>query len=126
MRSKYKAGGRIHNDDTNASPNPVSPQTIGIPMRELLNGEQTSRENKKQMTDEAMMNIICDNLAGATTRAALEGGDAQGRVLLDLPYQGSRAMLKIKNRWVTSRYADELYKARRPGPMREYCKQKYD
>ena len=91
-------------------------------MRELLNSKQTPRENKTQMTDEAIMNIVCNKLAGATTRAALEGGDAQGRVLLDLPYEGSRAMLKIQNRWATSRYAGELYKSRWSSPMGTYCK----
>ena len=78
------------------------------------------------MTDEAKMNIVCDKLAGAITRAALEGGGAQGRALLDLPYAGSQAMLKIQNKWITSRYADELYKSCRTGAMREYCKQKYN
>ena len=78
------------------------------------------------MTNETMMNIIYDKLAGATTRAVLEGGDAQGRVLLDLPYECSRTMLKIRNRWATSRYADELYKAHRSVPMREYYKQRYN
>ena len=126
MRSKDKAWGRIHDDDADAPPNPDPPQPMGISMRELLNGEQTPKENKKQMTDESMMNIICDKLACATNRAALEGGDVQGRVILDPPYEGSQAMLKIRNRWVMSCYADELYKVRRSGPMREYCKQKYN
>ena len=71
------------------------------------------------MTNEAMMNIVCDKLAGATTWAALEGGDAQGRALLDLPYAGSRAMLKIRSRGVTFHYLGELYKTRRSGLMRD-------
>ena len=50
------------------------------------------------MTDEAKMNIICDKLAGGTTRATLEGGDNQGWALLDLPYAGLRVMLEIKNK----------------------------
>ena len=84
---------------------------MGIAMKELLNGKEKCRENRKQMTDEAMMNIIHNKLAGATTRTALEGGAAQERALLDLPYKGSRAILKIQNRRATSHYADELYKA---------------
>ena len=55
------------------------------------------------MKDEAKMNIVCDKLTGETTQAALEGGNAQGRVLLDLPYAGSRVMLEIRNKWITSR-----------------------
>ena len=46
-------------------------------MRELLHGTQKPREKGKQMSDEAMMNIICDKLAGATTQAALAGGSVQ-------------------------------------------------
>ena len=49
------------------------------------------------MSNEATMNIISDTLAGATTQAFLAGGDTRGIVLLDLPYAGSKAMLKIQN-----------------------------
>ena len=45
---------------------------------------------------------------------------------MDLPYVGSRAMLKIRSRWVTSHYSGEQYKSRRSGPMQEYCKQRYN
>ena len=77
------------------------------------------------MTDEANMNIKWDKFTGETTQAALEGGGAQGGVLLDLLYVGSRAMLKIQGKLITSRYKDKVYKARRKGPMREYSKQEY-
>ena len=72
-----------------------------------------------------MMNSVCDDLAGETTKAALEGGSARRHPLLDLTYVGSKVMLKLRNRYITSRYSDELYKARRAGPMREYCRHKY-
>ena len=62
-------------------------------MGELLNGTQNGPE-KKRMTDEAMMNMVCDDLAGGTTKAALKGGGPRGHRLLDLPYVGSKAMLK--------------------------------
>ena len=54
------------------------------------------------MIDEARMNIVCDKLEGETKEVALEGGGAQGRALLDLPYTGSSAILKIRGKWVTS------------------------
>ena len=68
------------------------------------------------MTNEAMMNIICDKLAGATTRAALERGGARGRALLDLPYVGSRAILKIRSRWVPTIILENCIKP--DGPAR--------
>ena len=74
------------------------------------------------MSDEATMNIVCDKLAGATTQAALAGGSARGRVLLDLPYTGSKVMLKIRKTYIMSRYSDELYRAQRSSTMQEYCK----
>ena len=77
------------------------------------------------MIAEVMMNTVCNKLAGETTQATLEGEGTQGQPLLDLPYVGSKATLEIKNRYITSWYSDELYKARRAGLMREYCKYKY-
>ena len=71
-------------------------------MRELLHGTQKSREKGKRISDEAMKNLIFDKLAGATTQAALAGGSARGRVLLDLPYTGSKAMLKMRNTYITA------------------------
>ena len=108
------------------SPNPEPHPPTDIAMRDLLNSRQNLRENRKRMTDKIKMNIVCDKLVGATTRDALKGGDTQGRVLLDLSYADSRTMLKIRNKWITSRYTDELYKACQTGPMREYCKKKYN
>ena len=95
---------------------------INIATIYLLNGRQKFREKGKRMTDEAKMNIVCDKLVGATTQAAFEEVDAQGRALLDLLYANLRAMLKIRNKWIKSRYADELYEAHRMRLMREYCK----
>jgi hypothetical protein len=42
------------------------------------------------------------------------------------PYEGSKAMLKIDNTWITAHYKGELYKARRTKPMEEYLKTKHN
>ena len=49
----------------------------------------------KGMTDEAMMNIICDDIATNTTAAALRGDSPPPQPVMELPYTGSRAMLRL-------------------------------
>ena len=71
------------------------------------------------------MNIECDKLAGETTQATLEGGSAQGGTLLDLLYAGSKVMLKLNGKGITSWYKAALHNARRKGPVQEECKEKY-
>ena len=44
-------------------------------MCEILNDTQQCTK-EKTMIDEAMMNIVCDDLAGETTETALEGRGA--------------------------------------------------
>ena len=75
--------------------------------------------------DEAMMNITCNEIATDTTAAALGGEAPYPDTVMELPYAGSRAMLRIKQTWITSKYKTEIYKARRTGPMRIYCAEKY-
>ena len=82
-------------------------------------------EGRKGLTDEAQMNIICDEVAGETTKAMLEGGAPPDAIVLEPPYEGSKAMLKAGGRWVTSRYKQETYWAHRLDPMKAYCREKY-
>jgi hypothetical protein len=44
---------------------------------------------------------------------------------LQLPYPGSKAMLKIGKHWVTSKYKERLYHARHSDPAMIYCMEKY-
>ena len=87
--------------------------------------ERDDPKKKKPLKQNALINIACDEIASGTTAAVLDGGKEPSQKILQLPYQGSKAMLRIGKTWITSRLKSEIYKAHRSGPMREYCKEKY-
>ena len=68
-------GPASHEKRTQALPESDPAQFTRKTMGELLNGTQKGTENKL-MTDEAMMNTVCNDLANGTTKAILEGGGA--------------------------------------------------
>ena len=45
--------------------------------------------------------------------------------MMDMPYAGSKAMLKRGDRWIVSNYVEEIQEAQREKPMRDFCKGKY-
>lgn len=80
----------------------------------------------KVLPVEAQVNVLCDRLATETSRAILDGGSSNGLPLvLQPPFPGSRAMLRIGKTWITSKLATHVYRARRTPAARVYCKQKY-
>ncbi|KAL7552654.1 hypothetical protein ACHAWF_015884 [Thalassiosira exigua] len=83
---------------------------------------------RKPMPREVRNNIRCDEMASDTTAIAVEGGTDSLPPMpttLEPPYRGSRAMLKIAGRWVTSKYRKHIYNAYRRGPMVAYMKGQY-
>ena len=83
-----------------------------LPRKEGLGTQQDPQDKtsaqEKKLTDEAMMNIACDNIARETTAAALRGEELYSDTVMELPYVGLRAMLCIKQTWITSRYKAEI------------------
>ena len=71
------------------------------------------------------MNAACNELAGETTTAALDGSEAPDGPVLGMSYEGSRVVLKIGETWVTLRHHQVLYNARSTGPIRTYMMEKY-
>ena len=69
---------------------------------------------------EVQINITCDELATETAKAVIDGGEA-----LTLPYAGSKAMLRIGDRWVTSHHKKEIHRARHEPALRAYCLEKF-
>ena len=67
----------------------------------------------------------CDRLASSTTAAMLKDGSIPEQPILSMPYEGSKAVLKIGRRWVTKDYKREIYRARRTKYIRQYCKERY-
>ena len=82
---------------------------------------------KPQYPKNVQINIDCDHIASETTEIVAKSGvPADLPPLLQPPYPGSRAMLKIGKRWITSNFKRHLYDARRTPPVRIYLKEKYD
>ena len=82
-------------------------------------GEEGGR--KKRLADEAVMNIVCDDIPTNATKAVLGGGGPPSGPTMELSYEGSRAMLRIKQAWIISRYKEVLYRARRIGLIGTNC-----
>ena len=73
-----------------------------------------------------MINIVCDDIATNTTEAVLSGGGSpSGPTIMELPYEGSGAMLRIEQTWIISKYKEALYRTRMMGPTRTYCNERY-
>ena len=86
--------------------------------------EQTSEEAELEQTS-VDINIACDELAGETTAAILEGGSAPDDSIIQPPYAGSKCMLRLGGIWITTNLKSEIYKACRTQPMIEFCHDKY-
>ena len=71
-----------------------------------------------KLKDEALLNIACDALAGEVTEAAINAPEEQPspEELMQMPYEGSCAVLKIGDTWVTANCRDAMYEACR-GPI---------
>ena len=88
--------------------------------------KQAQRSSRKgARSREALINMACDELASATTDTAKDSETTPAGPVLEMPYQGSRIMLKIKGVWVVSDTKRELYRAHRTEPMKKYCCEKY-
>ena len=68
----------------------------------------TTRTPQKKLAKQAQLNIACDMMASDTTAAKMNGGGIPDDPVLRLPYPGSKAMLKIGRRWITSRFKTEI------------------
>ena len=74
---------------------------------------------------EVQINMECDRIASATTAAMLGDGEIPAQPILSMPYEGSKAVLKIGRRWVTKDYKREIYRAKRTKHIRRYCRERY-
>ncbi|KAL7532592.1 hypothetical protein ACHAWF_004182 [Thalassiosira exigua] len=87
-----------------------------------------AKNRLKRQRREVHNNIRCDEMASETTKIAMGQGVENLPAMpktLEPPFQGSRAMLKIAGRWVTSDYKRHIYTAFRRLPMIEYMKGQY-
>ncbi|KAL7554122.1 hypothetical protein ACHAWF_018192 [Thalassiosira exigua] len=81
--------------------------------------EQAS-DDEEGTKDKALMNQACDLLAGETTAAILDEGRPPEAPLLELPYEGSKAMLKIGGKWILTKYKETIQRAHQREVMKKY------
>ena len=94
--------------------------------------EEPPEEEKKGVSGaprvyppEVQINMACDIMASDTSKAHLESGLNASKPLLTLPYTGSKAMLRLGNRWITSNYKGAIHRARRTKAVRDYCNDRH-
>ena len=92
--------------------------------------ESTSGKEKvvDGLDDNALINIACDELAGETAAGALENPDhlPPQNEILQMPYEGSKAVLRIGNKWITAKERKFVYKARREPIIRQYIRRRHE
>ena len=75
---------------------------------------------------EARLNVKCDELASNTTAVVIaQGGHPEVAATVSLPFVGSKALLKLGETWVTSKYKRSIARAHQEAPFRAYCTEKY-
>jgi hypothetical protein len=94
------------------------------------NNDNDNGTNTTKHPTQTLINIACNKIATETSSHAITNMKHQAQSpilppLLSLPYEGSRAMLRINDTWITSHHKDALYSTRRTKPMEEYLKAKY-
>ena len=68
-----------------------------------VESRENEKEDGKQNPKEVKINIACDQLASETTNVVKsQGVPSDLPKLLNPPYKGSRAMLRIGKMWITS------------------------
>ena len=67
-----------------------------VEQKEMPDLGEEGGTRKKKLVDEAMINIVCDNIATNTTSTALRQEDLPSGPIMKLRYAGSWAILRIK------------------------------
>ena len=80
----------------------------------------------QRLSDEAYMNGACDDYAGNAGQEHVECPESLQQPVLEPPYEGVKAILKIGKMWITSHYDDNIHFASSAPPLRQYCKQRHD
>jgi hypothetical protein len=96
-----------------ASYEPQKKTRLRLPSREL---------GSKDLSDEVLMNVACDEYSDQAAREHMECPEVPSADILQPPYKGSRAMLKIGELWITLEYDKHIQFARTARPLQAYCR----
>jgi hypothetical protein len=106
---------------------PSSPSSISNELRRKPCSRAPRRElgTVDDLSDEALMNMACDEYANEAAREHMECPEAPSQATLQPPYEGSKAMLKIGDLWITSHYDENIHYARTARNLRSYCRTRH-
>ena len=101
-------------------------QKLKVPIRcGHVYGHQDGKnksQSTKRLSEQAKMNIGCDERATATLNEILRNrGPTTAPLILQPPYEGSKAMLRIGDTWITSNTPKHLHWAHRIPSLKQYC-----
>ena len=84
-------------------------------------------EDLDGLDDNALINIACDALAGETSASAIDNPDhlPPEEEIMQMPYPGSKAVLRIGKTWVTAKPRGHVNRARRGPPLRQYIQRRH-
>jgi hypothetical protein len=84
--------------------------------------EESKRElSQLGLSDDAHLNNACDMIAKQTAKSFINNDKPAVPQLLSLPYSGSKAMLRIGETYITSRYDYQIHTATQTASMQAYC-----
>ena len=81
------------------------------------------RQQSGRLPTHVLLNIECDKIANETA-TAVRGRDTP-LPTLQPPYPGSKALLQINGRWITTNLKAQISRARHRDTLWNYCKTKY-
>jgi hypothetical protein len=100
---------------------PSSPDSASYEPRKKTRLRLPGRElGSKNLSDKVLMNVSCDEYADQAAREHMERPEALSAGILQPPYKGSKAMLKIGELWITSDYDKYIQVARTARPLQAY------
>lgn len=83
-----------------------------------------SLQRHKQLSRPAQLNIICDEIANETARHVMDQSSPSNETL-GMPLPGSKAIVQIGTKWITSKLDHHLLRAVHSNELRRYCRVKY-
>jgi hypothetical protein len=86
--------------------------------------QKTPQPTQQSMSLQARINIECDRIATETMAASRGQVEPLGQIIR-LPYEGSKALLCIDGRWITSQQRQYICDSKWGLNLREYCCRRY-
>ena len=134
LKSKLQCGVRSRHvrghQDTKRKKKPLQETEDDSDCDSLATTESTKLKeiDETKLSDEAKLNIECDKLAGEVTKYAKDHPHdlPPSDDILQMPYPGSKAVLKIGNKWITARTKKHLYNASQGPKLRAYIQRRHD